>query len=381
MTMERKEHVKVTPEELDRVKARIGKTWRLEKPLPFLNTQATRDTIRHYCEGIGDMNPLYIEPAYAQKTKYGRIIAPPCFLYSVYWPCAQGITMRGVHSWHSGNEWEWYRPIYEGDEIFVEVTPTGIFERPSKMAGRVWQAYDEAIYKNQRGEVIAKAIGWTTLAERDVAGERGKERHAGITRASYTPEEMERIYQDYEREVIRGATPRYWEEVKVGEELTPVVKGPLSLRDIVCFMMGSGTLYYKAHRYFYEYQKRHPEVGMIDSTTGIVDIPELVHLETSRAGEIGVPLAYDYGPQRISWLGHLMTNWIGDDGFLKKLSAEVRRFNIVGDTTWCKGRVVRKYIEDNEHLVDCQIWAENQRGEITALGRATVILLSRKGDK
>ena len=56
MAIERKEHARVTPEELERVKSRMGKTWRRDKPIPFLNTQATRDTIRHYCEGIGDMN-------------------------------------------------------------------------------------------------------------------------------------------------------------------------------------------------------------------------------------------------------------------------------------------------------------------------------------
>jgi hypothetical protein len=141
--------------------------------------------------------------------------------------------------------------------------------------------------------------------------------------------------------------------------------------------MGCGTLYYKAHRYFYEYQKRHPDVGMIDHTTGVVDIPELVHLETTRADEIGVPLAYDYGPQRVSWIGHLMTNWIGDDGFLKRMRVEIRRFNMVGDTTWCKGKVTKKHVVESEHVVECEVWAENQRNQITARGQAVVILPPR----
>ena len=73
-----------------------------------------------------------------------------------------------------------------------------------------------------------------------------------------------------------------------------------------------------------------------------------------------------------------MTNWIGDDGFLKKLSVQVRRFNLVGDTTWCKGKVVNKHISEGEHLVECEIWGENQRGEITAPGHAVVRLPSKK---
>jgi alpha-glucosidase (family GH31 glycosyl hydrolase) len=41
---------------------------------------------------------------------------------------------------------------------------------------------------------------------------------------------------------------------------------------------------------------------------------------------------------------------MGDDGFLKRLRAELRRFNVVGDTTWLKGKVTQKYVKDGEHL-------------------------------
>jgi len=33
-------------------------------------------------------------------------------------------------------------------------------------------------------------------------------------------------------------------------------------------------------------------------------------MEETRAQEIGIPGAYDYGCQRISWLGNLITNWM-----------------------------------------------------------------------
>ena len=50
----------------------------------------------------------------------------------------------------------------------------------------------------------------------------------------------------------------------------------------------------------------------------------------------------------------------------------------MGYTTWCKGKVVRKYVKDGHALVDLSIWAENQRREITAPnGVAKVILPSR----
>ncbi len=120
---------------------------------------------------------------------------------------------------------------------------------------------------------------------------------------------------------------------------------------------------------------------MVDAKTGLADVPELVHMEDSRAQTIGIPGAYDYGCQRISWLDNLITNWMGDDGSLKKLDAKLKRFNIVGDTHWMKGKVVKKYIENGEHLVDIDCWGENQRGEITLPGAATVRLPSKEGSK
>jgi len=73
----------------------------------------------------------------------------------------------------------------------------------------------------------------------------------------------------------------------------------------------------------------------------------------------------------------LVTNWMGDAGFIKRIRTEMRRFNIMGDTTFCKGRVIRKYVKDNIPLVDIEIAAENQRAEVTTPGLATVALPSR----
>jgi hypothetical protein len=84
--------------------------------------------------------------------------------------------------------------------------------------------------------------------------------------------------------------------------------------------------------------------------------------------------ASDYGPQRISWLGQFVTDWMGDDAALKKFSGQVRHPNIIGDSSFVKGKVTNKYVKNGEHLVDCDIWIENQTGLITAPGQATVSL-------
>jgi len=90
-----------------------------------------------------------------------------------------------------------------------------------------------------------------------------------------------------------------------------------------------------------------------------------------------MPGTFDIGPQRMSWLGQIVTDWMGDDGTLKKLATSVRHPNIVGDTNTVYGKVVKKYIKDGEHLVDLDLWNENQSGLATALSSATVALPSK----
>ncbi|MFC2042104.1 MaoC family dehydratase N-terminal domain-containing protein [Chloroflexota bacterium] len=368
------QHAIVTEEMLAEHRNRIGKIWVPDKP--YCNTQAVADNIRKFAEGIGDDNPLFRDREYASKTKYGCMIAPPCFLMSVWWP-GRATGLAGIHGWDSGKDFKFYKPIMEGDTITYTVTQTALNERESKIAGRIWEQHSDTVYKNQKGETIAICDGWTTRAERAAAGEKGKNRTT--TKHITNPEELKGILADYDAEVVRGANPRYWEDVKEGDILTQVVKGPLTLRDMITWIMGAGSPFMKAHKRFYNFAREHQKAAMMDSTTGEMDAPELVHLEQTRAQEIGISAAYDYGAQRVSWLGNLLTNWMGDDAFLKKYRAELRRFNIIGDTTWLKGTVSKKYIdEDNEHCIDINCWAENQRKEITMPGFATIVLPSRE---
>lgn len=369
------EHAVISEEMLNDVRRRIGVDWRPREP--YFNVQATRDTIRHFAHGIGDANPLWNDPEYARHTALGVVQAPPSFLYSVYW-CSGRIGLPGIHAWHSGNDWTFYRPICEGDDIEYRVQVKDLVEKKSQMAGRTFIEYCETFYETPEGDLIARCTGWSVRAERRASGQRGK--YKSISPARYTRQDIQAIYGDYDNEVIRGAQPRYWEDVSVGDELTPVVKGPLSMRDMFAWIIGAGSPFMKAHGIALDYQKRHPGAVMVDHTTGQVDVPELVHMEPSRAREIGIPDRYDYGAQRMSWLFHVLTNWIGDDGFITKLYGELRRFNVVGDTTWIKGKVTRTYIEDEQHLVDVDIWGENQRGEVTTPGRATVRLPNRQGN-
>ncbi|MCH8196380.1 MAG: hypothetical protein IIB12_09945, partial [Chloroflexi bacterium] len=108
------------------------------------------------------------------------------------------------------------------------------------------------------------------------------------------------------------------------------------------------------------------------------DVGEGGEKDNARAQRVGNPRAYDYGSMRTHWITNFLTNWMGDDGWLLKQSDQIRRFNFMGDTSWVHGKIVRKYAEGKRHMVDLELWAENQRGEVTAPGEATIILPSRE---
>ncbi|MBM3172491.1 MAG: hypothetical protein FJZ85_02030 [Chloroflexi bacterium] len=107
----------------------------------------------------------------------------------------------------------------------------------------------------------------------------------------------------------------------------------------------------------------------------------------AKANMVNAPIVH--GALKRAWLGHLMTDWIGEEGVLKPLSCQYRGMDWPrkmktfdepqdGETWHCKGKVIKKYTQDDENLVDCQIWVENGKGETTTPGAATVALPSKK---
>jgi hypothetical protein len=80
---------------------------------------------------------------------------------------------------------------------------------------------------------------------------------------------------------------------------------------------------------------------------------------------------------RAAWVGHLLTNWIGDDGWLVELDLQMRGFNYHGDIHRCTGTVTAKG-ETADDAISLEVFATNQRDEATTKGTAKVLLPSRK---
>lgn len=367
---------KITDDAIAAAKRMIGLQLRPEGP--YLQ-DATVDTIRNFCNGIGDLNPLYRDAEHGRVSRYGGIVAHPMFPMAFGWIGRTRWGLPGVHGFYAGNDWELFRHVRPGDRITAIERVVGVEEKQSKFSGRLALQYVEATYSNQLGQVVARALGTCTRHERKAARETGK--YKDIKPYEYTAEEFARIDEAIlrEEENIRGSAILYWEDVKEGEELPPIVRGPLSLMDTMGFLVGCGRghthgIVYKAAVKHPGHFFRNPEAG------GGIEYTGIGHHRESVAKEVGVPGTYDYGPQRSAWMASLVTNWMGDAAFLKRVRTEMRRFNTMGDCTWCKGRVTRKYVKDRHALVDIEIRGENQRGELTTPGLATVILPARNVD-
>ncbi|MCV0441074.1 MAG: MaoC family dehydratase N-terminal domain-containing protein [Hydrogenophaga sp.] len=368
---------KITESGLDELRQRLGvKITQMAEPWCF---EATRDNIRHYAHGIGDDNPLWCDPEYAAKSHYGGIVALPSFLFSTSRIVSGYVGgLPGVHAMWSGSDWTWHKPVRRNDEIHTEAHLKDLVEHQTRFAGRAVQQIYHVDFFNQQGDKVAEADSWCFRTERDHAREQGtkyKDVRAREPRR-YTDEELGEAYKLYRGEEVRGATPRYWEDVKEGEDLPTMFKGPMTVTGFIAYAQGWGGLYIKANKMAWKLIDAHPGVG-IKNRFGIPDVPERVHWEEDFALEVGAPGAYDYGPERTSWLTHHLTNWMGDTGFLHKASCKIRRHNPEGDMLFIKGKVKRKYVEDGKHLVEIEQEARNQDGELSVVGSGVVVLPAR----
>jgi acyl dehydratase len=368
------EEGRITDEALTEFKSRIGRKFRLPEKR---NKLACKETIRNFCDGLGEVNPLYNNEEYAQKTRYGALAAPPSWLYSVV---GAGIQqgLRGVHGFHSGEDWEFYKPVLLGDEIDGEDTFSGVDEKLGEFGGRTIFEYHDRLVYNQRNELIAKSRLWILRMERRASRDKGKYSQIRVPHP-WKEEELKKIEDEIIAEEIRGEKVRYWEDVRVDEELSPVVKGPLGLTDEVAWCTGLSDPYMKAHRASLIEYRRHPASAFRDPDTHSLEPISAVHYNLRAALAAGLPYPYAIGMQMNSWKINLLTNWMGDEGWLKKCYCEYRRFVYLSDVVWLRGKVINKYIDENgEYCVDIETSGFNQRGENTIPGKSTVILPSKE---
>jgi hydroxyacyl-ACP dehydratase HTD2-like protein with hotdog domain len=137
----------------------------------------------------------------------------------------------------------------------------------------------------------------------------------------------------------------YYEDIEVGSELPGLVKYPTTMQ-LVKFAGASGDYYQ-------------------------------IHYDKDFAVANGLPGVIVHGWLALSFLGQMVTDWLGQEGVLLKLSGAYRGMNNVHEDLICNGKVTKKYEKDGKNLARVEFWAENPAGDKTVTGNAVVSLPSR----
>lgn len=338
---------------------------------------ATEDAIRQFCDAIGDFNPLYRNRDYVKNTSYGGIIAPAQFLgaiapFSGIAKATEDLDFR-VARVDAGVNVEWFKIIRESDRFIVFEYPTSVRDITRENTALQFLVNGNRVFKNQRDEVVAVVeITGIVIVMREPslnATQIGKQPQF----RSFSEAEVEAWFEKAEKEEIRGSDPLFWEDVNEGDELPPT-HHVFTQAEAIGYSAAMG----KSSSWRTQMiNNRNTWKSLIDPESGLPDFTHW-HLTDSAAQRLGMERANCLGMQIRAWLGRMISNWMGDDGFIRKMGDQLRGVLYRDSLAICKGRVVRKYFQDDHHLVDLVVTVEDHDGRfIIPTGTATVVLPSK----
>lgn len=332
---------------------------------------------KDYKPGINDLlanakqlaieNPLYIDPEYAAKSKYGALIAapfavdiavgfpyPPKLTEAYVWGAGQ--VEGGVKSSAqigAGHEVTFYKPVYAGDKLnsvvtrheMIDVTPEGGSQC------RFFRIIGAGDMYNQKGEKVMSISHKGTEAflvfnDPSVAEqfEDKVPHHSGVrsmkqdwskirARQVYTDADWAYIKDIWNKEYVRGTDTLYWEDVNVGDKPAWTCDGPflrqgrsneyMAVRDILMNEPEEvQEKLYKDSYGVYRIKDGNPDDYIFDPPPSastmtmpaeqMANMPEMVTDPDARIGVQNL-IPRKYGVK-------VITNWMGDEGWLYKFA-------------------------------------------------------------
>jgi acyl dehydratase len=137
----------------------------------------------------------------------------------------------------------------------------------------------------------------------------------------------------------------YFEDVDVGAELPSLSKGPIQQIQLTRYAGASGDF-------------------------------NPIHQDDEFARAAGMGGVFAHGMLSMGFVAQALTDWAGA-GAVRKLGVRFAGLVRLNDVVTCRGRVLGKSSKDDLHLVELEVWAENQRGEKVVTGKAALALPSR----
>ena len=374
----------------------------------------TEKVAKAYAVHIGDDNPLYTDPEYAKNGPYGCLTTPGTAMIMARTPMWHGPEELwrdrpgGIPfaNFHSGTAWEFYDVLRVGTGLRTTSKATEVIEKPGAQ-GNLFFLITDVFYRDMRGDLLGKCYGTLIMIPREEMGtgramsvERLGERMMYERQAGkYNEEKVEELFDLIEKAQPRGKDILYWEDVKEGDKLPTFVVPPWSDQDwsVTGFIRnGAARSYafeagYKARRH-----KLLPGFAGNPYTHPVTRWPWAhgeEHGDPLLAAYRGQALPFDWGGQRSQIPQALMSNWMGDHGFIRRLQMALRRPMYYGDLGIYNGEVVKKFKEvqkgepgegavDGERTyygVGIKYEGRNQEDQVFVQGTSAVYLPSREG--
>ncbi|MEX2584725.1 MAG: MaoC family dehydratase N-terminal domain-containing protein [Gemmatimonadota bacterium] len=76
-----------------------------------------RGAVRKFAQAIGDLNPLYLDPETAARSRWGRLIAPPTFPRVFDFGTIPGLPLPPAGIIHGEQSYTYTRPLHVGEEV------------------------------------------------------------------------------------------------------------------------------------------------------------------------------------------------------------------------------------------------------------------------
>jgi acyl dehydratase len=137
----------------------------------------------------------------------------------------------------------------------------------------------------------------------------------------------------------------YFEDVKVGDELPPLVKGPIEQIQLTRYAGASGDF-------------------------------NPIHQDDEFAKAAGMGGVFAHGMLSMGFVAQAVTDWAGA-GSVRKIGVRFAALVRLKDTVTCRGRVLATSAKNGVNVIELDVWAENGKGEKVVTGKATVALPRR----
>lgn len=133
-----------------------------------------------------------------------------------------------------------------------------------------------------------------------------------------------------------------FDNVRVGDELTPFTTAPISRHTLALYCGASGD--------------HNP-----------------IHVDIDFAKKAGMDDVFAHGMLSMAYLARLLTNVVPQQA-LRSYGVRFAAITHLGDAIACTGKVTEKFVQDGEKRVRLELTTMNQAGEIKLKGEAVVAL-------